>query len=55
LSAEIGKDMARAIQGNPSPVVLTECATCKMQIEHLTGKRAAHPVKILAILYGLME
>jgi FAD/FMN-containing dehydrogenase/Fe-S oxidoreductase len=54
LSAEIGKDMARAIGGNPSPVVLTECATCKMQIEHLTGKMVAHPVKILAILYGVM-
>ncbi len=55
LSAEIGKDMARAIQGNPSPVVLTECATCKMQIEHLTGKMVAHPVTIMAVLYGLME
>ncbi|NLH15420.1 MAG: FAD-binding protein [Phycisphaerae bacterium] len=55
LSAQIGKDMAQAIIASPSPVVLTECATCKMQIEYLTGKMVAHPAKILAILYGLMD
>lgn len=55
LSAEIGKEMAEAIAKNPSPVVLTECATCKMQIEYLTGKKAIHPIKVLAARYGLME
>ncbi len=55
LSAAIGKEMVQAIAASPLPVVLTECATCKMQIEYLTGKMVAHPAKILAILYGLMD
>ena len=32
---------------NPD-IILTECAACKMQIEHLTSKRVVHPIKLLA-------
>jgi Fe-S oxidoreductase len=32
----------------------TECSTCKMQIEQGTGKPAVHPLKVLALAYGLM-
>ncbi len=32
----------------------TECSTCKMQIEQGTGKPAVHPLKLLALAYGLM-
>lgn len=35
------------------PHVLTECAACKMQIEHLAPSRTSHPIKLIARTYGL--
>jgi Fe-S oxidoreductase len=32
----------------------TECGTCRMQMEHGSGKRTLHPVQYLALAYGLM-
>ncbi len=32
----------------------TECSTCKIQMEQSTTKPTIHPVKILALAYGLM-
>ena len=32
----------------------TECSTCKMQMEQGTNKPTLHPIKILALAYGLM-
>jgi Fe-S oxidoreductase len=32
----------------------TECSTCKMQMEQGTSKPTLHPIKILALAYGLM-
>lgn len=32
----------------------TECSTCKIQMEHGTAKPTIHPIKILALGYGLM-
>jgi FAD/FMN-containing dehydrogenase/Fe-S oxidoreductase len=32
----------------------TECCTCKMQMEQGTTKPTIHPIKILALAYGLM-
>jgi Fe-S oxidoreductase len=32
----------------------TECSTCRMQMEHGSGKRTLHPVQYLALAYGLM-
>jgi FAD/FMN-containing dehydrogenase/Fe-S oxidoreductase len=45
--------------GDPSqpraavPNVLTECAACKMQIEHCAPSRTSHPIKLIARSYGL--
>jgi Fe-S oxidoreductase len=39
------------------PLVLfgsTECGTCRMQMEHGSGKRTLHPAQYLALAYGLM-
>ena len=33
---------------------VTECSTCKMQMEQGTTKPTIHPVKLLALSYGLM-
>ena len=32
----------------------TECSTCKIQMEQGTTKPTVHPLKILALAYGLM-
>jgi Fe-S oxidoreductase len=32
----------------------TECSACKMQMEQGTSKPTIHPLKILAMAYGLM-
>jgi Fe-S oxidoreductase len=32
----------------------TECSTCKMQMEQATSKPTLHPLKLLAMAYGLM-
>jgi Fe-S oxidoreductase/FAD/FMN-containing dehydrogenase len=32
----------------------TECSTCKMQMEQGTSKPTIHPLKVLALAYGLM-
>lgn len=48
LSNAIGLSLAAKIAELDLDIVLTECAACKMQIEHLTGKPVLHPVKLLA-------
>ncbi|MBN1816280.1 MAG: anaerobic glycerol-3-phosphate dehydrogenase subunit C [Sedimentisphaerales bacterium] len=53
MSAAIGKDMADKLKAMDTPFALTECATCRMQIEHLTDKTVFHPIKLLARAYGL--
>ena len=40
-----------------SPTIIagtTECSTCKMQMEQGTSKPTIHPIKIIALAYGLM-
>jgi Fe-S oxidoreductase len=32
----------------------TECSACKMQMEQGTTKPTSHPIKVLAMAYGLM-
>ena len=32
----------------------TECSTCKMQMEQGSEKPTIHPIKLLALSYGLM-
>jgi len=33
---------------------LTECGSCKVQMEQGTSRPTIHPIKILALAYGLM-
>jgi heterodisulfide reductase subunit B len=33
---------------------MTECSTCKMQMEQSSPKPTLHPIKLLALAYGLM-
>jgi Fe-S oxidoreductase len=53
LSEQIAKSLKDALDKTPAQCVLTECAACGMQIEHISGKPALHPIKLLALTYGL--
>jgi len=52
LSTKISDGLKKALESLPTKYVLTECAACKMQIEHLSGAIVTHPIKILADAYG---
>ena len=52
LSEQISQSLKSAIDNTSAQFVLTECAACGMQIEHISGKRAIHPIKVLAKAYG---
>ncbi len=53
LSTQIAASLKTAIQSSPTQSVLTECAACKMQIEHIAPATATHPIKLIARAYGL--
>ena len=48
LSSNISESLKNALEAAPTKNVLTECAACKMQIEHISGFTVRHPIKILA-------
>ncbi|MHC4781779.1 MAG: anaerobic glycerol-3-phosphate dehydrogenase subunit C [Planctomycetota bacterium] len=48
MSDAIGSLLHSKIDALAPDIILTECAACKMQIEHLTGKLVLHPIKLLA-------
>ena len=53
-SLRLGMPLINAMR---SPTIIagaTECSSCKIQMEHGTTKPTIHPVKILALAYGLM-
>ncbi len=51
LSSQISARLKDALEKSPVKEVLTECAACKMQIEHISGATVVHPVKVLAEAY----
>jgi len=53
LSSQIAESLKNALKETQVQSVLTECAACKMQIEHISDKVVIHPLKILAESYGL--
>jgi Fe-S oxidoreductase len=52
LSLKIGEPMLDAFKGSSAPYGLTECSTCRLQMESYTGKTVFHPIKLLAAAYG---
>ncbi len=48
LSSQIASGLKDALNKSPIKNVLTECSTCKMQIEHISDCTVSHPIKILA-------
>jgi FAD/FMN-containing dehydrogenase/Fe-S oxidoreductase len=53
-SLRAGWGMIAALRDSAYEAGTTECSACKMQIEQGASKRAIHPLKILALSYGLM-
>jgi FAD/FMN-containing dehydrogenase/Fe-S oxidoreductase len=52
LSEKIAERLKNALEKLPGKIVLTECAACKMQIEHISGNVVQHPIKVIAMAYG---
>jgi Fe-S oxidoreductase len=52
LSTQMAARLKDALEKSPVKEVLTECAACKMQIEHISGATVVHPVKVIAESYG---
>jgi FAD/FMN-containing dehydrogenase/Fe-S oxidoreductase len=52
LSWDISSGLRKAIDNSPNKNVLTECAACQMQIEHISKCNVIHPIKILAQCYA---
>jgi FAD/FMN-containing dehydrogenase/Fe-S oxidoreductase len=53
-SLRAGWGMIAALRDPAYEAGTTECSACKMQMEQGASKRAIHPLKILALSYGLM-
>ena len=48
-SQHIGESLFRQIEESGADYVVTDCETCKWQIEMSTTKRCEHPISILAM------
>jgi Fe-S oxidoreductase len=53
LSSQISASLKAALERSPAKNVLTECAACGMQIEHISNKLITHPIKVIARSYAL--
>jgi Fe-S oxidoreductase len=51
LSSGISKSLETALETAATGNILTECAACKMQMEHISNRVVSHPVKVLAACY----
>lgn len=47
ISMDIGQDLFAGIMAYQPELVITECASCQMQIEHGTHLKTLHPAEIL--------
>lgn len=54
-SLQIGRGLCHAMQAATVELGLSECSSCRMQMEQTVNKPAVHPVKVLAWSYGLLE
>jgi glycerol-3-phosphate dehydrogenase subunit C len=47
ISMDIGEELFGAIRAYQPDLAISECASCRMQIEHGTSIKTLHPVEIL--------
>jgi len=55
LSSQISESLKEALEKSPTKNVLTECAACKMQIEHISDCVVGHPIKVIAGAYKVLK
>jgi Fe-S oxidoreductase len=48
LSRRIGEDLVGKIGVSAAPIAVTDCPTCRMQMEAFGGKPVMHPVEVVA-------
>lgn len=54
LSLQIAAPLQQALQQVDAAATASECTACRLQLQQLTGRRAFHPVELLALAYGLL-
>ncbi len=53
-SLRAGLPLISAVRHGPFQIGMTECSTCKIQMEQSAAKPTLHPIKLLALAYNLM-
>ncbi|MCH7987668.1 MAG: anaerobic glycerol-3-phosphate dehydrogenase subunit C [Planctomycetes bacterium] len=53
-SIQLGEKLITRMQATDLNIGATECSSCKMQMEQGTTTPTLHPIKLLALAYGLM-
>jgi len=53
-SLEIGHDLIQSISSIDAVAGTTDCSSCRMQMEQQASIPTIHPIKLLALAYGLM-
>ena len=53
-SLRAGLELMSTVRHGAFQIGMTECSTCKMQMEQSSTKPTLHPIKLLALAYGLM-
>ena len=53
-SLRAGLPLLSAVRTGNFKLGATECSTCKIQMEQGTSKPTIHPIKLVALAYGLM-
>lgn len=53
-SLAIGRELIERMRSDDHQLGLSECSSCRMQMEQRTPTPTLHPIKILALAYGLM-
>lgn len=53
-SVAMGRELIERMRSDVHELGLTECSSCRIQMEHRTPTPTLHPLKVLALAYGLM-
>ena len=54
-SLRAGRGLIRSLRDESILIGATECSACKLQMRQGTSKPTVHPIKVLAVSYGLMH
>lgn len=53
-SLDIGRELIERMRADDHQLGMTECSSCRLQMEQRSPLPTLHPIKILALAYGLM-